>query len=105
MVAPLQRALRIDQDVGNVLHVAYFMLTAAHFEQRVISGRTCVGWIEQQAMRETRAPPSGQLPVLPLDIVDHSRTRPRKEGRHDEPHAFAGTGGSKGNNVLRPVVP
>src|ERR1700730_3515411 len=84
MVAPFQRTLRIDQDVGNVLHIAYFMLTAPYFEQRVVGGRTCVGWIEQQAMREPRAPSGGQLPVLALDVVDDGRTRPRKGGRQDQ---------------------
>src|SRR5450759_251358 len=105
MVAPLQGALGINEDVGNVLHVAYFMLTAPYFEQRVVSGRTRVCWIEQQTMRETRAPYRSELPVLALDVVDDGRARPGKEGRHDEPHALPRPRRGKGHDMLWPIVP
>ncbi len=37
-------------------------------------------------MRETRAPRRGQLPILALDVVNHSRAGPAEQGRNDEPH-------------------
>ncbi len=53
VIAPLERAFGIDQDVRDVLHVAYFMRAAPHFEQRVVRGGASIGRVEQQAMRET----------------------------------------------------
>ncbi|MCY1381243.1 hypothetical protein D9M69_691260 [compost metagenome] len=52
MVATLQRALGVDQDVGNVLHITHFMRAAPNLQQRVVGSRQRVGGIEQQAMRE-----------------------------------------------------
>jgi hypothetical protein len=39
MVAPLERAFRIDQDVGDVLDVADFLGAAADLEQRIVARR------------------------------------------------------------------
>ena len=39
MVAPLERAFGIDQDVGDVLDVAHLLLAAADLEQRIVGGR------------------------------------------------------------------
>jgi len=88
-VAPLQCAFGIDQDVGNVLHAAHLMRATPHLQQRVVSGRSGVGGVEQQAVREARASAGGQTPVLALDVVDHRRGRPRQQGGHHETHAFA----------------
>ena len=53
VVAPLARAFGIDQDVGDVLHVAHLVRAAAHFEQRVEAGGAGIGRIEQQAVRRS----------------------------------------------------
>ena len=37
MIAPLQGAFRIDQDIGDVLHIAHLVRSLAHFEQRVVA--------------------------------------------------------------------
>jgi hypothetical protein len=38
MVPPFERSFRIDQDVGDVLHVAHLGLAAADFEQGIVGG-------------------------------------------------------------------
>ena len=53
MVPALERALRIDQDVGDVLNVADLVRSFAHFEQRIVFGGQGIGWIEQQTVGET----------------------------------------------------
>ena len=70
MIAPLERAFGIDQDVGDVLDVAHLAFAAADLEQRIVGGDSRVGRIEQQHAAEPRAPAGGQLPVLALDVVD-----------------------------------
>ncbi|MNL05147.1 hypothetical protein D3C87_1257300 [compost metagenome] len=89
VVAALQGAFRVDQDVGDVLNVTDFVCTAPHFEQRVVRGRLRIGRIEQQAVREARAPAGREAPVLALDVVDHGRARPGQQRGHHETHAFA----------------
>src|SRR3546814_1540619 len=81
MVALLQRAFGIDQNVRDVLHVAHFMRAASNLQQWVVGGRLRIGRVEQQAMREARAPPCGDLPVLALDVVDDGGRGPRSEER------------------------
>jgi hypothetical protein len=46
MVAPLQRPFRIDQDVGHVLDIAYFGVSAPDFEQWVVGRGFRIGGIE-----------------------------------------------------------
>ena len=38
VIAPLERAFRIDQDVGDVLDVADFVEALADFKQRIVAG-------------------------------------------------------------------
>ena len=104
MVSALQRAFGIDQDVGDVLHVAYFVHAAPHFKQRVVCSRARIGRVEQQAMRGARAPASGQGPVLALDVVDHGRARPRKQRRHHQADTLAGSPGREGHHMLGAFV-
>ena len=52
VVPPLQRALGIDQDVGDVLDVADLPFAAADLEQRIVGGARRVGRIEQQHAAE-----------------------------------------------------
>ena len=104
MVAPLQRAFGIDQDVGDVLHVAHLVHAAPHFEQRVVGGRTCIGRVEQQAVREARAPAGGQVPVLALDVVDDGGAGPGEQGGHDQTDTLAGAGRREGHHMLGAFV-
>jgi hypothetical protein len=46
VVAPLQRAFWIDQDIGDVLYVAHLVGATAHFQQRVVGGRGQIGGVE-----------------------------------------------------------
>ena len=76
MGAPLQSAFRIDQNVRNVLNVANFVRAFADFQKRVVFGAAGIGGVEQKAMREFRAPPRCELPVLTLDVVNDGALRP-----------------------------
>ena len=38
MIAAVERSFRIDQDVGDVLDVAHFLVAAPHLQQRIVSG-------------------------------------------------------------------
>jgi hypothetical protein len=100
MVAALEGALRVDQDVRDVLHVAHLVRAAADFEQGVVRGRPCICGVEQEAVREARAPPCRQMPVLALDVVDDSGGWPSEKSWDHEPDAFARTRGSEGHDVL-----
>ncbi|MNT85999.1 hypothetical protein D3C72_2262380 [compost metagenome] len=71
VVAPLQRAFGIDQDVCDVLHVAHLMRATPDLEQRVVSSRPRIRRVEQKAVREARAPAGSETPVLALDVMDH----------------------------------
>ena len=101
VVALLQRALGIDQDVRDVLHIAHFMRAAPHLQQRVVGGRPAVCGVEQQAVRETRAPAGGDAPVLALDVVDDGGRGPGQKRRHNQTDAFAAARGRKGQDVFR----
>ena len=46
MRPPLQRTFRIDQDVGEVLHVADLVRSLAHLQERVVAGGTRIGRVE-----------------------------------------------------------
>ena len=70
-------------------------VAAAHLEQRVVARRARVGRIEQQAVREARAPAGGQLPVLALDVVDDRRAWPGQQRRHDQADALAASGSAR----------
>ena len=89
MIAPLQRSFRVDQDVGDVLHVADFGRSFAHFKQRVVAGGVWIGRIEQQAMGELRPPSRRELPVLALDVVYDRRRGPGQQRRQDKADALA----------------
>ena len=70
MVAAFECAFGIDQDVRDVLHIAHLMRAAPDFQQRVVRGRFRIGRVEQQAVREARAPAGRDVPVLALDVVN-----------------------------------
>jgi hypothetical protein len=101
MVALLQRAFGIDQNVRDVLHVAHFMRAAPNLQQRVVGRRLRIGRVEQQAMREARAPACGDLPVLALDVVDDGGRGPAQQRGHHQAHALARARGREGQDVFR----
>ena len=74
MIAPLERAFGIDEDVGDILDVAYLVVAAADLEQRVV-GRADLDRSDRTGgSPKARAPAGGQLPILALDVVDDGRT-------------------------------
>ena len=97
-------AFRVDQDVGDVLHIAHLVSALAHLEQRIEAGRQRVGRIEQQAVRELGAPAGGQLPVLALDVVDDGGAGPGQQGGQDQADALAGPGRCHRQHMLGTVV-
>ncbi len=105
MVATLQRTFGVHQNVGNVLNVAHFMRTAPHLQQRVVSRRLRISRVEQQAVREARAPASRDLPVLALDVVDDSGRRPAQQRGYDQADALSGSRRCEGQDVLWTFVP
>ena len=103
VIAPFERPFRIDQDVGDVLDVAYLGVAAAHFEQRIVPGRSRIGRIEQQHAAEAGTPARRQLPVLTLDVVDDGRTRPGQKRRDDQSDALSRRVGAKQRTCSGPL--
>ena len=80
MIAALERAFGIDEDVGDILGVPYLAVAFADLEKRVI-GRAClIGRVEQEHGPKARAPAGGQLEILALDVVDDRGTAARSAG-------------------------
>ena len=104
VVSPLQRALGIDQNVGDVLDVADLPLAAADLQQGIVGGARRVGRIEQQHAAEPGAPAGGQRPVLALDVVDDRGAGPGQQRRDDEADAFAGAGRREAQDMLGAVM-
>ena len=96
----LQSAFRVDEHVGDILNVADFVGSFADLQQRIVASRPRVGRVEQQAVRERRAPAGGQGPVLTLDVVDDGAAGPRQQGRDDQAHALARSGRGEGHHML-----
>ena len=103
VIAPVARAFPVDQHVGDILHVAHFLLAGAHFEQRFEPGRVGIGRIEQQAIREAGAPAGRELPVLALDVVDDGGAGSGQQRRQDQADALARACRCHGDNALRPM--
>src|SRR3546814_15980916 len=80
------------------------MLAAPDLQQRVVARRAGIGRIEQEGMAEMRAPAGGELPVLPLDVVDDRRAGPAQQGRNDEADALARPGRREGHDMLGAVM-
>ena len=70
VVALLQRAFGIDQNVRDVLHVAHFARRPPHLQQREQAADFASVGLNSRHVREARAPAGGDLPVLALDVVD-----------------------------------
>ena len=54
VIAALQRAFGIDENIGDILHVAHFGWPAPNFEQRIIGGRVR-RWSDRKAARARSA--------------------------------------------------
>ena len=104
MVSLFERAFGIDQDVGDVLHVAHFPFAAAHLEQRIICCGFRVGRVEEKDAAVFGAEACGELPVLSLDVMNDGRARPGQQRGHDQADALAGAGRREAQHMLRPVV-
>ena len=97
-------AFRIDQHVGDVLHVADLPFAATDLEQRVVGGAGGVGRIEQQHAAKACAKPSGEAPILALDVVDDAASRPGQERRHHEADALAASRRGEAQHMLGSVM-
>ena len=104
VVPALQRALGIDQHIGDILDIADFPLTATNLQQRIVGSAGGVGRIEQKNAPEPGAPAGGQGPVLALDVGDDCGAGPRQKRGDDETDAFAGTGRRKAENMLGAIM-
>jgi hypothetical protein len=71
VVAPLERALGVDQHVGDILDVADFPFAAPHLEEGIIGGARSIGRIEHEHPTELGPPAGRQGPVFSLDVVDN----------------------------------
>ena len=89
VVALLALALGVDEDVGDVLHVADLAVAAADLEQRVEAHRVARGRLEPPAPRELAPPTGGERPELLLDVVDEGGGLPVQQRRDDGADAFA----------------
>src|ERR1700689_806603 len=103
MVTSFKHPFRIDQNVGDVLSVTNFARTLADFEYRVVGCRARIRWIEQQTVREPRAPARRELPILALDVVDDDGV-PAGQERWDHDPAFAAAGRTEYDDVLRAIM-
>ncbi|GHE45778.1 hypothetical protein GCM10019059_00190 [Camelimonas fluminis] len=76
MVPLVQAAFGIDQNIGDVLHVAHFPLAAPHLEQGIVGRGLWISRIEEEHAAVVRTETGCQRPVLALDVVDDRRARP-----------------------------
>src|SRR5262249_22572544 len=98
---PLQRTLRINEDVGDVLDVPDLIRTFPDLKQRVVTCGPWIGRIEEQAMRELGAPAGSQLPILTLDVMNDGGAGPGEKRRNDQADALPAPGGCEGHDMLR----
>src|SRR5882724_5390335 len=104
MVPLVERAFGVNQNVGDILHVADLPLPAPDLEQWVVSRRLRVGRVEQQDAAVPRAKAGRELPVFPLDVVNDGRTRPSQQRGNDKADTFAGPGGCETQHVLWSIM-
>src|SRR5271155_3405954 len=105
VIPTLKRAFGINQDVGDVLRITYFVVSFADLKQRIIGRARWIGRIEQEHGPKPRTPARSQLEVLALDIVDDRGIGPCQEGRDDEADTLSRPGRRKTQDVLGTVVP
>src|SRR5947208_15902118 len=101
MIAALERAFGIDEDVSDILRVPYLTVAFADLEERVIGRARLIGRIEQEHGSKACAPARSELEILPLDVVDDRGAWPGQQGRNDEADALTRTGRSKAQEMRR----
>src|SRR5262245_4627803 len=104
MIATVAGTLWIDQDVGDVLHIAHFLGAFAYFQQRIEAGGARIGRVEAQAVREAGAPAGSERPVLALDVVNNGRLGPAQQRGEHQADALARSGWRDEKHVLGPSV-
>ena len=50
VIAAVAGAFGINEDVGDVLHIAHFLRALAHFQQRIEAGGAGIGWVKAQTV-------------------------------------------------------
>jgi hypothetical protein len=89
MVALVEAAFGIDQNIRDILHVPDLPFPLPDLQQRVVGRRSGIGRIEQQHPAMFRAEAGCQRPVLALYVVDNGGCRPCQQRRHHQPDALA----------------
>ena len=89
MVALVETAFGIDQNIRDILNVSDFPFPLPDLQQRVVGRRSGVGRIEQQHAAMLRAEARCQRPVLAFYVVNNGGCRPCQQRRHHKPDAFA----------------
>src|SRR6266849_699721 len=104
MVAAVERSFRIDQDVGDVLDVAHFLVAAPHLQQRIVRGREAIGRIEFEDAAEPRPKTCRQRPVLSLDVVNDAASGPGQQRRDHQADAFTRSCRCEAQDMFRSVM-
>ncbi len=104
MVAALERAIRIDQDVGDALRVPDLTCAPAYLKQRIIMGGADIRRIEQETVGEACPPSRRDAPVFTLDVMHEDRAGPAEQGRNNQADALAASCRSDGEDVLGPFM-
>src|SRR6185437_4122697 len=72
VIAALQGAFGINENVRNVLCVAYLAIALSDLKERIISGTLGIGWVEQKHRPKLGTPTRSELEILALDVVNDS---------------------------------
>ena len=102
-------SIRIDNQEGQVLHIAYFVLSPnTQFIERIkTTGTRCRSGLEAQNLVVTIfvSPPCGQFVQLPFEVGHKHALFPGKERRHNETNPLPAPRRSVTENVLGTGVP
>src|SRR5689334_19072622 len=84
MIAALESAFGIDENVGNILGVTHLVVALTDLKQRIIGCARWIRRIEQEHGSKAGTPARGQLEILPLNVMDDRGIRPGQQGWNDE---------------------
>ena len=104
MIATIIRTLWVNQDVRDVLHITNLMRTQPNFQQRIVPGGAGTRGIEIDGSAEGVAPPGGDLPIRPFDVVHDDASRVREECGDDDTNPFTRAGGCEEQHMFRAVM-
>src|SRR6266852_1340774 len=86
-------AVRIDEDVGDVLRIAHVLRPGPDFEERIVASGVSSARRRIELETETAElllpPASRQLPVLALDVVHDDTPSPREKSWDHKPDSLA----------------